>query len=332
MNTRKPKILAIGGGTGLPKVMWGLSQFHVYLQAGVTVTDNGGDAGQFRRIDDAPSFGDYARSVVPLCAHKSLVKNFERKIPYRGSVHKVRNVVFHRRFNAFDRDFRATVDATPSWLGMKDGNVLPTTLENAHLYARLENGTVIEGETNIDKPMHDGSMRIIDLWLEPVVKPNPAFIRSIYDADMIVFSPGDFYTSVIASLLPVGIMEALRRSTARKVFMLNMMTKWGETHDYGLKDFMESLIHHIGADIVHDVMVNSTIPSLDVLKRYEGEKAKWIAVDPKSRYHSRVIREPLLLPGERIIRHDPRLIGEAFERRFPGIFVREESERIEAVG
>jgi uncharacterized cofD-like protein len=210
---------------------------------------------------------------------------------------------------------------------MKNGTGIPTTFENAHLFARLESGEVIQGETNIDIPRHDGSKRIVDLWLEPEVEANPDFIRAIETADMIIFSPGDFYTSIVAALLPTGIMEALRRSPARKVFMLNMMTKWGETNGYHLEDFMESLIHYIGADVTHDILVNSEAPLPAVLKRYEGERAEWITVPEETPYRSRIHRVPLLSEGI-MVRHDPQLIGDAFSQLYPNLFWKEELQEI----
>ncbi len=321
MNTRIPKVLAIGGGTGLPTVIRGLSPFEVYLQAGVTVTDNGGDAGKFRQRDGSPSFGDYARAIVPLCTRRAVTRHFEKKISYNGDVHKVRNVIFSKRFHHFDRCFRSTIEATDAWLGMENGTGIPTTLENAHLFARLDDGSVIQGETNIDIPKHDGRKRIVDLWLEPEVMANPSFIHAIETADVIIFSPGDFYTSLVAALLPKGIMTALRRSSARKIFMLNIMSKWGETHGYHLEDFMTSLATYIGADVGHDILVNSTTPEKVILDRYHKEQSEWIYVPEDNPYRSRVYRVPLLSEGI-VVRHDPDLIADAFTDLYPEIFKR----------
>jgi uncharacterized cofD-like protein len=312
------KILAIGGGTGLPAVLEGLSGFPVFLQAGVTVTDNGGDAGRFREIDGAPSFGDYARAIVPLSKRKTVTRHFEKRINYKGGIHKVRNVIFHERLRHFG-DFRSTIEATDSWLRMEGGTGIPTTFDAAHLFARLDDGSVIVGESNIDIPKHDGEKRIVDMWLEPEAKANPAFLHAIMHADMIVISPGDVFTSSIAALLPSGTMEALRNSPARKVFMLNMMTKWGETNDFQLRDFIGALAHFVGADIVNDILVNSTPPSDEILLRYKKEKAEWIVVDENDPYRSRVTYAPFL-SSRLIARHDPKLIRRAFGSLYPNIF------------
>ena len=318
---RKPRILVIGGGSGVQRVLKGLFSYDVSLQAGVTIFDNGGDAGFFRIRDNCPSFGDIARAIVPFSPRTSITNRFERPINFEGGVHKVRNIKSSQLYHACDKDFGLTIDRFHEWLNTSGGEAIPASLKQAHLYARLENGEVICGETKIDVPEHDGTKRIAQIWLEPSVPANPRFLRAIADADMIVFSIGDLHTSVFAAMLPEGVKTTIMRSRAEKVLMLNLMTKYGETYRFRLEDFVEEYARFFnGVDVIDRILVNSTIPSAHAQALYRDEHANWIWVDPnKSVFSDRLAYHPLLARSERA-RHDPVLIGQAFATMFPDYF------------
>ncbi len=315
------RVVVIGGGTGLPRMLNGLIETNAFVQAGVTTFDNGGDAGKFRVLDDSPSFGDLSRAAVPFSPRVNVTRRFERVLNYCGGPHKLRNIKTSQLFNGCDRDFASATERMNQWLGVQSGLVLPTSFEAAQLCARLSNGAVIKGETNIDVPVHDGKLRITNIWLEPSVEANPAFVRALVEADYIVFSSGDLYTSVMAALLPTGIREAIRASRAEKILVLNLMTKYGETYGYRLEDFMEEYERFIGEDVIDRVLVNSTIPSAEMQMRYRGKHSQWIWVDNVVEYYrNRLVFKPLLENGE-LARHDPMLIRDAFQSIFDREFV-----------
>ena len=212
----KKNVLVIGGGTGLPLVIKGLLSPNLNVFACVTPFDNGGNAGEFRERDGSPSFGDVMRAVVPYSGRTNVTNLIERKLNCFGGSHKLRNAIASNWYHRLGCDFGQTIEHIHRLLRITGGEVIPTSLGAAHLHARLENGQVIEGETKIDVPEHDGMLRITQIWLQPSVPANPRFIEAIRNADHIVFSSGDLYTSVLAALLPEGIKAAIKASQATK--------------------------------------------------------------------------------------------------------------------
>ena len=187
------------------------------------------------------------------------------------------------------------------------------TLSNVRLLAELENGSVIKGETNIDIPKHDGELAISRIWLEPEAKANHKALKAIRQSALIVIGPGDLYTSVLPSLLVRGIPEAIAESKAKKVFVCNLMTKYGETHGFVAKDFVSALENHLGEDVLDAVILNSQKPPEAVLRRYRGEQAFFI--DPFFAKQTgfkkpKVIKTNLIRNGE-LIRHDHKKLAEA---------------------
>ena len=309
-------VLVIGGGTGLPRVIEGLLSPNLNVVACVTPFDNGGNAGEFRERDGSPSFGDVMRAVVPYSGRTKVTNLFERKLNCFGGSHKLRNAIASNWYHRHGRDFGQTIDHMHRLLRITGGEVIPTSLDPAHLHARLENGEVIEGETKIDVPEHDGMLRIMQIWLQPSVPANPRFIEAIRNADHIVFSSGDLYTSVLAALLPEGIRAAIKASQAKKTLILNMMTKYGETYGYRLDDFVVEFDSFFGCDVLDHVLVNSTIPSTQMQQRYRGKRSQWIWTGEdhihSSKYQQKIVCRPLLAPGE-LVRHDSHLIRQAFQ-------------------
>jgi uncharacterized cofD-like protein len=180
------------------------------------------------------------------------------------------------------------------------------TLNKVKLVARLENGREIKGETNIDVPRHDGWLRIKEIYLSPSGRANGRALKVIAEADLIVIGPGDLYTSLIPNLLVKDIPAAVRRSKAKKVYVCNLMTKFGETSGFRAFDFLKVIENYLGAGTLDYFIVNVKKPSFNRLKKYSEERADFVEYD-KGNFTG---RRPTVLVGDFLrrhgfLRHDP---------------------------
>lgn len=307
-NSLMPEVLAIGGGTGLPIVLRALRHLHVSHAGAVCMTDNGGSTGELRERFNTPPVGDLRRALGALASNTTLATQFEERLPSEnGKVrHAYGNLYLMDLFRDCENNFSRMVEVAHSHLGV-GGEIIPVTLECAHLIAQLEDGSTIFGETMIDIPVHDGRKRICRLYLDRHTPANPRFLQAISEASIIILGPGDFYTSLVACLLPEGVTEELRRSKAKKFFLLNTMSKYGETWNFGLSNFMNELVRYIGADVFDIIIANNNTPSIRVQEYYAAQNAKPISVESDDPFLDRVIFRPLLAEGK-LAHHDPLLL------------------------
>jgi len=177
------------------------------------------------------------------------------------------------------------------------------TLDNVRLCAELEDGSLIRGETNIDIPKHDGRLAIKKVWLQPPAQANVRAIRALREADMIVLGPGDLYSSIIPNLLVRGIAKTIRESRAKKIYVVNLMTKWGETYGFRIRDFIAAIETYLGRGVLDYVIINSKRPSADRLKHYEKEQAEFVAPNNLPLRPTPILGDFLRRRG--FIRHDP---------------------------
>jgi uncharacterized cofD-like protein len=193
------------------------------------------------------------------------------------------------------------------------GRVLPVTLGDATLCARLADGHEIRGETDIDvrKAHHDVPIR--EVYLSPSAPANPAALEAIAAADLIVLGPGDLYTSVIPNLLVDGIADTLRRSSGRRVYVCNVMTKHGETDDFAASDFIREINRYLGGEDILDCAVLNYHESLprELYERYKREGAEPVSIDLGRCYESvrQLAIRPLTATGV-LVRHDPARLAE----------------------
>ena len=153
-----------------------------------------------------------------------------------------------------------------------DGQVIPVTTDKTNLCARLENGNIIKGETNIDVPKHDGNLAIQEVWLEPNARATKKALQAIKEADIIIIGPGDLYTSVLPNLLVGGIVAAIRKSRAKNIYICNLMTKYGETNGFSVSDFAAAIEKYLGKNVLDYIIYNTGKLPPKLLKKYAGEK------------------------------------------------------------
>lgn len=303
---KKKKIVVIGGGTGTFTVLSGLKKYPVELAAVVTMADDGGSTGALRDQYGVLPPGDIRRALVALSESSQLLRDLFNYRFRSGSFtgHSFGNI-FLTSLHKITGDFGRAVNETAKLLRIK-GKVIPVTLNDIRLYARLSDGTILRGETNIDIPKTLVRAPIEETWLKPQAVINPAAKRAILDADMVVVGPGDLYTSLIPNLLVKGVPQALKLSKAKKVYVANIMTKFGETHDFTAEDMLSELERYAGTNLIDFAVFNTRRPSRNVLARYKREKAEFISPKKLSRRKEKpkYVLEDLLHAGK-FIRHNP---------------------------
>ncbi len=307
------RIVVIGGGTGVFTVLTGLKNYPFKLYAIVSMADDGGSTGQLREEFGILPPGDIRRVLVALSETNN--KIVSELFNYRFSEgqtlkgHSLGNLLLtalERITGSFDKAVKEAVKI----LNVR-GKVIPVTLTPTRLHATLENGEVVIGETNIDVPKHDGSLKIKRLFLKPNVNANPDAVDAIKKADFIILGPGDLYTSIIPNLLVKGIKDAIKNSKAKKIYVVNIMTKFGETNSYSARDFVRIMEEHLGKGVLNYIIVNVQKLKGEILERYREENEEFVEYSPKAfeKDNFKVIVGKFLRRGQ-FLRHDSKKLAD----------------------
>lgn len=261
------KVTVIGGGTGTFVVLSGLKNYPIDLSVVVSMMDSGGSTGRLRDQLGILPPGDLRQCLValsdaPVLWRKLFLYRFE-KGDLEG--HNFGNI-FLAALEKVSNSYNEAID-TVSYVLKTKGKVIPVTYDKVHLVAEYENGKKITGEGLIDEN-HAEKTRIKKIYLEPQGKANPKAIKSIEESDFIVIGPGDLYTSIISVLLVDGVKEALKRSKAKIVYIMNLMTKSGQTTNYKASDHLKDLSVYLGSQPDY-VLINNGDISTDILKSYK---------------------------------------------------------------
>lgn len=277
---KKKNVVVVGGGTGTFTVLKGLKEYpDLHLSAVISMTDSGGSNRVLRDEFGMLPSSDLIQCIVALASKRAngiLRELFSYRYSQGTGISGMR---FGNLFMAALTDIygsqRKAVAAICKLLDIQ-GEVLPVTYDNTNLVARYENGVQVLGEHYIDEPeARLGKLKIVELSVFPEARVNPDVVRAFKSADLIVFGPGDLFTSVICNLVISGVPEAIHQSKAKKVMVMNLMTKLGETYHFGAKEHLAALSKYLGKAKVDCVLMNhaGSIPK-DVLTRYEEEMAE----------------------------------------------------------
>jgi uncharacterized cofD-like protein len=309
------RFVAMGGGTGVPRVLAGLGAGdgepeegrEVDVTAIVTTADDGGSSGELRRRYGVPAPGDVRNCLVALAREAPLADLFQHRFhgdgPFAG--HTVGNVVLTALAQRLG-DFSAAVEAAAALLAVR-GRVVPASGRPVELVAELEDGRVVRGESAIAA----AAGRVARVRLSGADAARPEALEAIRRADVVVLGPGSLYSSVIATLLVPGIAEALHATAATRVLVLNLFTQPGETDGYDGAAHLEAIRRHAG-DVVDVVLANRPPPGEAVLRAYAAEGAAPVAVDGDALEASGAV--PLvtdLLAAGAKARHDPHKLARA---------------------
>ncbi len=276
MLDKGPKIVVVGGGTGLSTILRGLKTITNNLTAIVTVGDDGGSSGKLRKEMGVLPPGDIRNCIAALADEEDLVtKLFQYRFGEGGlDGHSFGNL-FLTALCSITGDMFSAVKESSKVLAIR-GKVLPSTLDDMTLIAEMEDGRIIEGESDI--PKANGKIR--RLFSNP---ENPRAledaIKAIEQADLIILGPGSLYTSVIPNLLIRQISDSICSSRASKVYICNIMTQPGETDDYTVSSHVEAIIRHAGSRKIMDaVIVNKKLPS-NLAKKYQTANSFPVVLD-----------------------------------------------------
>lgn len=269
------RVVRIGGGSSGYSLLRGLKKFPLDITAAVNMFDSGGSSGVLRDELGILPPGDVRRALAALASDERggiLRELFNYRFKEGGSVngHSFGNLFLAALTDIYGGDMEAIRKA--SVLLDITGTVLPVSLDKSHIHVRLEDGEEIVGETNIDVPKHDGDLRITELWLDPPASICAETDAAVRAADVVVIGPGDLYSSITPNLLVKGMPGALAATAGKKVAVVNLMTKWGETHGYTAMDFVRELSRYSGVKMFDAVICHTGSFAPEVLTRYAEHK------------------------------------------------------------
>jgi len=322
VTSKEAKIVVIGGGTGTYTVLRGLKKYTSNLTAIVTMMDSGGSSGRLRDEFGILPPGDVRQALIALSNESSLLRAL---FDYRYS--KGEGLEGHSLGNLFLTALAETtggmdkaVEEAGTILNIK-GRVLPITNDNSTLVATYENGLVVEGEGKIDEPEHNGELRIKTISLKPAARAYPKSLEAIEQADLIIMGPGDLYTSLIPNLLVEGVAEAVEKSKAKKLYIINLMTKFGQTHGFKASNFVTEIEKYAGKCLDYVLINDKTLPE-EIIKRYYEKDKETPVVDDLNGDSYKLVRNDFLAEGpikrksgdllkRSLIRHDSDKLAKA---------------------
>jgi uncharacterized cofD-like protein len=279
------KVVAIGGGTGLSSLLRGLKKLVPNeiedLSAIVTVADNGGSSGRLREEMNIPAPGDIRNCIVALAEDEDILS---KVMQYRFTEgeglkgHSFGNL-FLTVLTKITGDFLEAVEITSNILKIK-GTIIPSTAEIVNLKAEFSDGKIIEGETEITEYGKQLKAKIVRIWLEPEdIKAPQEAVEKIMNADFVILGPGSLFTSIVPNLLVKDIKDALLKTKATVIYIVNVMTQYGETDGFSASDHVKVLHEIVGESFIDGVILNTQLPPNDVLKRYLKEHAEPVVAD-----------------------------------------------------
>ncbi|GAA6623915.1 YvcK family protein [Scytonema sp. NUACC26] len=316
---RGPKIVTIGGGTGLSTLLRGLKVYSANITAIVTVADDGGSSGRLRREIGVLPPGDIRNCLAALAdEEKLLTELFQYRFKAGDGLtgHSFGNL-FLTALSDITGDLERAIAASSKVLAIR-GQVLPATLSDVRLWAELSDGRRIEGESNITA----AGGHIVKIGCTPAHPPAlPAVIKAIKEADYIIMGPGSLFTSVIPNLLVPEIADAIAASQAPRIYVCNIMTQPGETQDYTVADHIRAIDAACGKPLFNAVLVHKKSPTPRALVRYAQQNSHPVFLD----------REEVTMLGRRIVlanvmhedetgcvRHNPQRLAKVLWRWYSG--------------
>jgi uncharacterized cofD-like protein len=306
----QPRIVIIGGGTGLPVLLRGLKQYPADITAIVTVADDGGSSGRLRDDLHIPPPGDIRNVLAALSDVEPLIEEmFQHRFKTSNELsgHSLGNLIL-AAMTSITGDFVHAIQEMSKVLNVH-GKVLPAANVSVVLNAEFEDGTIISGESKIP---YSGK-RISKVFLTPNdIRPLPETIHEIRNADMIILGPGSLYTSILPNLLVPILGQEVRRSKAKKVYICNLMTQAGETFGFTASDHVKALYDHLGFGFIDTILINNEEIPKDVQLRYNRELAYPVYYDLPAldALGLEVVAADIAVLENGALRHDPKKVAE----------------------
>ena len=308
---RGVKVVTIGGGTGLSTLLSGLKNYTTNITAIVTVADDGGSSGKLREELGIIPPGDIRNCIAALAEEDRLITDlfkYRFKSGQNLEGHSFGNLFLTALQEVNDGDFIKAVKAASLILRSR-GVVLPSSPKPMKISAELTDGTIIEGESKISL----AKVRIKRIFSEQEKpKAQEEAVEAIQNAELIVFGPGSLYTSIIPNLLIPDIVSAIKKSTAHKIYVCNIMTQPGETTSYSVSDHITALLQHSKEPhLIDGVIVNDRHPER-LLEKYRQKEQEPVQIDAENvqKLGVRLVARSLI-KEENLVRHDSKLLASA---------------------
>lgn len=312
VKVRNPKVVAIGGGTGLSVILRGLKKYTDHLSAIVTVADDGGGSGRLREELGILPPGDIRSCILALADDENVMQElFNYRFPGGPMAGQSFGNLFLAAMNGISHDFYDAVRRTSDVLQIK-GEVLPVTLAEMVLIATLKNGHSISGESAIPQAALAQASPISRIQIEPAeIRPLPETIEAIRNADLIVLGPGSLYTSVIPNLLVKDVARAIFDSRAKRFYIGNIMTQPGETDGYSLEDHIRAIEAHLDPSegrLFDYVVANTGSLPPSIAEKYRKCQADSVDTGPPlSHYH--YLPDDYVVMEKGFVRHNADLLA-----------------------
>lgn len=295
-------VVVIGGGTGLSVMLRGLKQIeNINLTAIVTVADDGGSTGRIRRQFHIPAMGDI-RNVMCAMAQEETIFTSLMNFRFDGDEsdlggHNLGNLIL-TALTQTTGSFMEAISTFSKFLNVK-GNIIPSSLEVLTLFAIMEDGTIVRGESNIP----EFNNRIDKVFYQKRVTPTQEALQAIHEADVIVYGIGSLYTSILSNVIVDGVAEQLKANPVKKIYFCNAMTQPGETDDFTLEDHVRAIDKHAFPHAVDVVITHNNRASEELLKKYEEMGSIPVRIaEPEHDYQ--ILKRDVLSFEEDLIRHD----------------------------
>ncbi|WP_067727130.1 gluconeogenesis factor YvcK family protein [Oceanobacillus damuensis] len=299
-----PRVVVIGGGTGMPVLLRGLKNLPIDLTALVTVADDGGSTGRIRNEMAIPAPGDIRNVIAALSdAEPMLLELFQHRFSEGNGLsgHSMGNLLL-AAMTSVTGNFNTGIKEISRVLNVK-GKIYPISNENMSLHAEMEDGTIISGESSI--PLSNKRIKRVFLRPQPV-KPLPNAVRAIDAADLVVISPGSLYTSIMPNLIIPQVKEALRDTKAKVVYVCNVMTQAGETTGYTASDHVKAISDHIGQGCIDAIVVHNEVIDQSIRAIYAEENASPVEYDMERLFDMglEIIEGDIIDHSQSTLRHD----------------------------
>lgn len=274
---RRIRIVCFGGGNAMPKaVLEPLKKYPVKLFSITSMVESGGSSGSLREDLNILPPGDVSRQLValsdaPKWKKELFLMRFGKEEFPGGHIGHRFGTVFIAGLEYLLKDFKKALKIAHNFLEIKEHQALPATIAHAHVWAILANGKRIKGEDEIDVPkIHNGNLKLKKIYLKPKVRAYPKTLEAVRKAELIIFGPGDLYSSIIPCFLPEGMKEVIQKSKGKKVFICNLMTKYGETNNFTVLDFVKEIERYLDSQVDY-VIYNNFIPPQKIIKKYKNK-------------------------------------------------------------
>lgn len=305
-----PRVVVIGGGTGMPVLLRGLKNLPIDLTALVAVSDDGGSTGRLRNDMEIPAPGDIRNVIAALSnAEPLFIELFQHRFSEGNGLsgHSMGNLLL-AAMTSLTGDFYTGIKEVSRIFNVR-GDILPISNESMSLHAEMEDGSIVSGESKI--PQVNKRIKKVFLKTEPI-KPLPNAVKAIENADLVVISPGSLYTSILSNLIIPHIGEAIRNTKGKVVYVCNVMTQIGETTGYTAADHVVAINEHIGSGCLDSIVLHNQSIRHAISDVYAIEHAEPVIYDIErlEKLGLEIIRENIIDYTETTVTHNRKRVAQ----------------------